>query len=77
MATNGTIEEADIVVVGAGFSGVYLLYRLRSLGYKVVACERGSDLGGTWYWNAYPGARVDTLVPFYEYLMKEVWEGWT
>jgi cation diffusion facilitator CzcD-associated flavoprotein CzcO len=77
MATNGTIEEADIVVVGAGFSGVYLLYRLRSLGYKVVACERGSDLGGTWYWNAYPGARVDTLVPFYEYSMKEVWKGWT
>jgi cyclohexanone monooxygenase len=49
----------DVVVIGAGMAGMYLLYRLRGLGLSSVAFEAGNDVGGTWYWNRYPGARVD------------------
>lgn len=55
----------DVVVVGAGFAGLYLLYRLREMGLTVLAIEAGSDVGGTWYWNRYPGARCD--VPSQQY----------
>ncbi len=51
--------EVDAVVVGAGFSGLYMLVRLRELGLRAVVVERGDDVGGTWYWNRYPGARCD------------------
>ena len=49
----------DVVVVGAGFAGMYLLHRLRGLGFSAVVLEAGDDVGGTWYWNRYPGARCD------------------
>jgi cyclohexanone monooxygenase len=49
----------DVVVVGAGFAGLYMLYRLRGLGLSVRVFEQGGDVGGTWYWNRYPGARCD------------------
>ncbi|MEM7195536.1 MAG: NAD(P)/FAD-dependent oxidoreductase [Pseudomonadota bacterium] len=49
----------DAVVVGAGFAGMYLLIRLRELGLSVRVLEKGLDVGGTWYWNRYPGARCD------------------
>ena len=49
----------DAVVVGAGFAGMYMLYRLRGLGLSVRVYEQGSGVGGTWYWNRYPGARCD------------------
>ncbi|MET0706223.1 MAG: NAD(P)/FAD-dependent oxidoreductase, partial [Tardiphaga sp.] len=49
----------DVVVVGAGFAGLYLLHRLRGLGFSVKVYEQGGDVGGTWYWNRYPGARCD------------------
>ncbi|HEY5637723.1 MAG TPA: NAD(P)/FAD-dependent oxidoreductase [Burkholderiales bacterium] len=49
----------DVVVVGAGFAGLYLLHRARALGFTARAFEAGSDVGGTWYWNRYPGARCD------------------
>ena len=52
-------ERTDVVVVGAGFSGMYQLYKLREQGLDVQVFEAGSDVGGTWYWNRYPGARVD------------------
>jgi cation diffusion facilitator CzcD-associated flavoprotein CzcO len=52
-------ETADAVIVGAGFAGLYLLHRLRGQGLRVVVLEAGDDVGGTWYWNRYPGARVD------------------
>jgi cation diffusion facilitator CzcD-associated flavoprotein CzcO len=52
-------ETADVVVVGAGFAGMYMLHRLRGLGVRAVVFEAGDDVGGTWYWNRYPGARVD------------------
>ncbi|MCW2540629.1 MAG: Cyclohexanone monooxygenase [Frankiales bacterium] len=52
--------EYDAVVVGAGFAGMYQLYRLRELGLSVRVLETGDGVGGTWYWNRYPGARVDS-----------------
>jgi cyclohexanone monooxygenase len=52
-------DKVDVLVVGAGFAGLYLIYRLRALGLTVVALEAGSGVGGTWYWNRYPGARCD------------------
>src|ERR1700761_2654485 len=55
-------ETADVVVVGAGFSGLYALYRLRGRGLKVICFEAGDGVGGTWYWNRYPGARVDIAI---------------
>ena len=50
----------DAIIVGAGISGMYQLYRLREQGMKVRVFESGSDVGGTWYWNRYPGARFDS-----------------
>ena len=55
----GVPHEVDVVVVGAGFAGVYALYRLRKLGFRVQVFEAGSDIGGTWFHNRYPGARCD------------------
>jgi cation diffusion facilitator CzcD-associated flavoprotein CzcO len=60
-------ETADVVVVGAGFSGLYALYRLRGLNLKVICFEAGDGVGGTWYWNRYPGARVDIESMQYSY----------
>ena len=50
------VEEYDAIVIGAGFAGMYMLHSLRQLGLKVRVYERGGDVGGTWYWNRYPGA---------------------
>ena len=61
-----TAPDVDVVVVGAGFAGLYTIYRLRSLGFTVRAFEAAGELGGTWYWNRYPGARVD--VPSVDYM---------
>lgn len=52
--------EVDAVIVGAGFSGIYMLKSLRDLGMSAVVYEAGSDVGGTWWWNRYPGARSDS-----------------
>src|ERR1700733_9707387 len=60
-------ETADVVVVGAGFSGLYALHCLRKLDLKVVCFEAGDGVGGTWYWNRYPGARVDIESMQYSY----------
>jgi cyclohexanone monooxygenase len=49
----------DVVVIGAGFAGVYMIHRLRKAGISATVIEAGSDVGGTWYWNRYPGARCD------------------
>jgi cation diffusion facilitator CzcD-associated flavoprotein CzcO len=61
------VETADVVVVGAGFSGLYALYRLRAMNLKVIGFEAGDGVGGTWYWNRYPGARVDIESMQYSY----------
>tara|TARA_R110002096_G_scaffold383682_2_gene577580 strand:- start:849 stop:2522 length:1674 start_codon:yes stop_codon:yes gene_type:complete len=52
--------DFDVIIIGAGISGLYQLHRLRELGLKVLVLEAGSDVGGTWYWNRYPGARFDS-----------------
>ena len=70
-------DDLDVIVVGAGFAGLYQLHRLRRLGFKVKVLEAGVELGGIWYWNCYPGARVDTHVPMYEYAMEDLWRDWT
>ncbi|AFR50950.1 flavin-containing monooxygenase [Gordonia sp. KTR9] len=59
------MPDHDAIIIGAGFAGLYQLHRLRELGYDVRVFEAGGDVGGTWYWNRYPGARCD--VPSIEY----------
>jgi cation diffusion facilitator CzcD-associated flavoprotein CzcO/acetyl esterase/lipase len=59
--------DVDVVVVGAGFAGLYMLYRLRSLGFSTQGMESADDVGGTWYWNRYPGARCDVESVDYSY----------
>jgi cyclohexanone monooxygenase len=61
------MPDVDVVVVGAGFSGLYMLYRLLRLGCSVRVFERGSGVGGTWFWNRYPGARCDVESMDYSY----------
>ena len=57
----------DVVVVGAGFAGMYMLHRLRGQGFSVRVYEQGDGVGGTWYWNRYPGARCDVESMQYSY----------
>ena len=59
--------EYDVVVVGAGFAGMYLLHLLRGHGFRTVVLEAAPDVGGTWYWNRYPGARCDVRSIDYSY----------
>ena len=59
-ARDSNTSTVDAVVVGAGFAGLYMSHRLRGLGLVVRVIEAGSGVGGTWYWNRYPGARCDT-----------------
>ena len=61
------VSAVDVVVVGAGFAGLYMLHRLRGLGMSCRVIEAGSGVGGTWYWNRYPGARCDTESMQYSY----------
>jgi len=68
MAGSGVLPaEVDVAVVGAGFSGLYMLYRLRGLGLRAVVFDEAGDVGGTWYWNRYPGARCDVPTTDYAY----------
>ena len=60
-------EPLDVVVIGAGFAGLYMVYRLREQGFSVQGFERGTGVGGTWYWNRYPGARCDSEIMFYSF----------
>jgi acetone monooxygenase (methyl acetate-forming) len=63
--TNAT--QLDALIIGAGIAGMYQLYRLREQGLRVRALEAGDNVGGTWYWNRYPGARVDSQSHVYQY----------
>jgi cation diffusion facilitator CzcD-associated flavoprotein CzcO len=65
------IEQCDVIVIGAGVTGLYALYRLRELGLSVRAFEGGGGVGGTWYWNRYPGARFDSESYTYGYSFSE------
>jgi cation diffusion facilitator CzcD-associated flavoprotein CzcO len=71
-------EQFDAVVVGAGFSGLYMLYRLRQLGLSVRVFDVADDVGGTWYWNRYPGARCDVPTTDYTFSFDpELEKEWT
>jgi cation diffusion facilitator CzcD-associated flavoprotein CzcO/acetyl esterase/lipase len=61
------VQHVEVAVVGAGFAGLYLLHRLRLAGFTTVALESADDVGGTWYWNRYPGARCDIQTTDYSY----------
>ncbi|WP_064076194.1 flavin-containing monooxygenase [Prescottella equi] len=80
MSTENTAEEFDAIVVGAGFSGIYMVYRLREMGLTVRAFEAADGVGGTWFWNRYPGARCDCISMEYAYTFSpeliDEWE-WT
>ena len=71
------VPEYDAIIIGAGMSGLYQLYRLRELGLRVRVLEAGTEVGGTWYWNRYPGARFDSESYSYGYsFSKELLEEW-
>ena len=63
----GRTGDFDAVVIGAGFAGIYMLYKLRDLGLSAIVLESAADVGGTWYWNRYPGARCDVESLSYQY----------
>jgi cation diffusion facilitator CzcD-associated flavoprotein CzcO len=54
------VAAYDAIIIGAGISGIFMLYRLRELGMTTRVFEAGTNVGGTWYWNRYPGARFDS-----------------
>lgn len=73
-----TVTDVDAVVVGAGFAGLYLIHRLRREGLSVLAFDAAADVGGTWYWNRYPGARCDIPTTDYSYSFDpELEQEWT
>ena len=75
--STGTEQQIDMVVVGAGFAGLYMIYRARQRGLSVQCYEMGEGVGGTWYWNRYPGARVDIECVEYSYsFSKELEQEW-
>src|SRR5262245_30629560 len=73
-------RDYDVVIVGAGFAGMYMLHRVRGLGFTARLFEAGSGVGGTWYWNRYPGARCDVESMEYSYQfsdeLQQEWD-WT
>ncbi len=79
--TSGTSTrpaDVEVVVAGAGFAGLYLLHKLRQLGFSTRVLEAGGDVGGTWYWNRYPGARCDIATTDYSYSFDpELEKAWT
>jgi cation diffusion facilitator CzcD-associated flavoprotein CzcO len=69
--------DVDVLVVGAGITGIYQLYRAREAGFSALLVEAGDGVGGTWYWNRYPGARFDSESYTYGYLFsRELFEEW-
>ncbi|MGW5287247.1 flavin-containing monooxygenase [Rhodococcus pyridinivorans] len=70
--------ELDALIIGAGVAGLYQLHQLRELGLRVRAFDTASDVGGTWYWNRYPGARFDSEAYIYQYLFSdELYKNWS
>ncbi|KAG4079646.1 hypothetical protein HA402_010426 [Bradysia odoriphaga] len=67
-------DKLDVLIVGAGFSGLHLLQKLRKLNFNANIYEAGKGIGGTWYWNRYTGARVDSDFPFYQFTQDDIWK---
>lgn len=76
MGSMGAEKQWEVMLVGGGFGGMYLLHKLRNFGFDVHLYEAGKTFGGTWYWNCYPGARVDSIVPTYQFSSDETWDQW-
>jgi cation diffusion facilitator CzcD-associated flavoprotein CzcO len=75
--SSALVQDYDAIIIGAGVSGLYQLYRLRELGLRTIVFETGSNVGGTWYWNRYPGARFDSESWSYGYsFSKELLDEW-
>ena len=71
VSRDGEVEEYDVLIIGAGVTGLYSLYRFRELGFTVRSFEDATGVGGTWYWNRYPGARFDSESYTYGYSFSE------
>ncbi|GAA1845218.1 NAD(P)/FAD-dependent oxidoreductase [Pseudonocardia ailaonensis] len=70
-------DTVDVLVIGAGFAGLHMVYKLREAGFAVHGLEAGSGPGGTWYWNRYPGARCDSEVMYYSFsFLPELEQEW-
>jgi len=77
-ASQAAPRRVDMIVVGAGFGGMYAVYKFREMGLSVQGFEAGGDVGGVWYWNRYPGARVDLPSIDYSYsFSREIEQEWT
>ncbi len=71
-------SQLDALIIGAGVAGLYQLHLLRGQGLAVKACDSASNVGGTWYWNRYPGAKFDSESYIYQYLFSEdLYKGWS
>jgi cation diffusion facilitator CzcD-associated flavoprotein CzcO len=76
--TMGPAPQYDVVVIGAGFGGLYGVHRFAELGLNVLGLEQADDVGGVWYWNRYPGARCDCESYYYSYsFSEELQQDWT
>ena len=77
---NKNISSLDVLIIGAGFSGIYMLKKIREMGLSARVIDAAAGVGGTWFWNRYPGARVDVESMFYSYsfdkTLEQEWE-WT
>ena len=71
VASGPSVDTVDVVIVGAGFAGLYALYKMRQCGFSTRVFEAGEDVGGTWYWNRYPGCRCDVESIHYSYQFDE------
>ncbi|KAL9113942.1 MAG: hypothetical protein Q9227_002076 [Pyrenula ochraceoflavens] len=76
LASDGVPPDFDAVIVGASWAGIWTLYKLKHLGLRVLLIESYGEVGGVWHYTKYPGCRVDTEVPFYEFSMPELWKEW-
>ncbi|MES1976459.1 MAG: NAD(P)/FAD-dependent oxidoreductase [Pseudomonadota bacterium] len=77
-STQTAAKRLDVIIVGGGFGGMYATYKFREMGMKIQSFEAGGDLGGVWYWNRYPGARVDLPSIDYSYSFSpEIEQEWT
>lgn len=78
LETQQPVRRLDALVIGMGFGGMYALHRTRGMGLDVLGIEAGDDVGGTWYWNRYPGARCDVMSIDYSYsFSNEIQQEWT